>query len=70
MGKSISRKGLKEGDLVFFSGKGSRINHVGIVTKVRGRNVDFIHASTSKGVRVDKLNEGYWKNKYKKAVRM
>lgn len=69
-GKSVSRSNLSEGDLVFFSSKGSGINHVGIVTDVRGRNVEFIHATTSRGVRIDKLNEGYWKNKYRKAVRM
>ncbi len=70
MGKAVSRRNLKEGDLVFFSAKGKGINHVGIVVKVQGKNVDFIHASTSRGVRIDKLNEGYWKNKYKKGVRM
>lgn len=69
-GKSVSRGKLIAGDLVFFSSKGSGINHVGIVTKARGGDVEFIHATTSRGVRIDKLNEGYWKGKYRKAVRI
>lgn len=71
MGTSIPRRKLQEGDLVFFSSKGGQsINHVGIVTRVQGRQVAFIHATTSRGVRIDELNEGYWKNKFRKAVRL
>ena len=70
-GTPIKRNSLKKGDLVFFnSGGGKTINHVGIVVSVSGNNVQFIHTTTSKGVRIDPLNEGYWKDKYLKAVRV
>lgn len=53
------RKHLKSGDLVFFHPTGKRkvVNHVGIYLK----DNKFIHASSSKGVRVDDLDDGYWR---------
>ena len=69
-GQLIKRKNLQPGDLVFFSAKNNgRIDHVGMVTQVRGEDVTFIHASSSKGVRHDKLNVGYWRNLFKLARR-
>lgn len=48
------------GDLVFFfNSKG--VHHVGIIYG-EGK---FIHASSSRGVRVDSLEEGYWSKKKK-----
>ena len=65
IGKQVNRKELKPGDLVFFSSKNNKaVDHVGLVTQVRGTEVIFIHASTSKGVRFDRLDTGYWKNLY------
>ena len=63
-GKSISRGGLKEGDLVFF-GSLWKIDHVGIYLG-GGR---FIHASTSKGVMISPLQDKYWGHKYQGARR-
>ena len=59
---SVSKRNLKQGDLVFFSTQGSRkkINHVGIYMK----DGKFIHTSSSKGVRLDYLNDNYWKDKW------
>lgn len=61
-GDWIDLKQVQKGDLLFFATKkGSRnINHVGIVTDSRVGNVEFIHASTSKGVIVSNLAERYW----------
>ena len=54
----VSRRNLREGDLVFFTSRASkkRVAHVGIYLK----NGKFIHASTSKGVIVSSLNEQYY----------
>lgn len=56
--QKVRKSHLKAGDLVFFSPKGSArsINHVGIYLK----DGKFIHASTSRGVRVDPLDDSYW----------
>ena len=56
--KKVHKRKLDTGDLVFFSTDRSRknISHVGIYLK-QGK---FIHASTSSGVIVSKLNEPYY----------
>jgi len=61
-GEWVDIKEVKKGDLLFFSTKkNSRtVNHVGIVTDSRIGNVEFIHASSSKGVMVSNLAERYW----------
>lgn len=61
-GKKIKLKQVQKGDLLFFttSKNRRRINHVGLVVSVRGNDIQFIHATTSRGVLVSSLNEGYW----------
>lgn len=57
--RKVARRGLKEGDLVFFHNGKSRkkVTHVGIYLK----NGKFVHASTSRGVIVSSLDENYWR---------
>lgn len=64
----VSKGGLKAGDLVFFATSKShgRINHVGIYLK----DGKFVHASTSRGVIVSELTEGYYKRTWKKGGRV
>jgi hypothetical protein len=70
-GELVPREELQIGDLVFFDAKSSgKIDHVGMVTKAEGDNVIFIHSSTSKGVRFDYLNDGYWVDKLRMARRV
>jgi len=47
---------LKEGDLVFFKVKSSRISHVGVYL----RNNFFVHSASSKGVSIANLSSVYW----------
>ena len=56
--RKIRKSKLREGDLVFFHNgrKKKRATHVGIYLK----NRKFIHASTSQGVIVSRLDEKYW----------
>lgn len=71
MGTKVAIRQIRPGDLVFFSTGGSqRINHVGIVWEVEDGDVSFIHASTSKGVRIDQLSQDYWSKRFKKGVRL
>ena len=58
-GFSIKKSQLKVGDLVFFkTGRFSR--HVGIYM---GEG-EFFHVSTSKGVKISKLSNPYWRKHY------
>ena len=61
-GNWIDLKTVQEGDLLFFATrKNSRkVNHVGLVTKVKKDHVEFIHSTTSKGVITSRLSERYW----------
>lgn len=54
----VIKRNLREGDLVFFtsSRSGRKVAHVGIYLK----DGKFIHASTSQGVIVSRLNESYY----------
>jgi hypothetical protein len=54
-----NRGQCKEGDLVFFNIKSSRISHVGLYLM----NNFFVHASSSHGIMISSLDDKYW-NKY------
>ena len=71
-GNRISLQKAKEGDLVFFQTNKNKkvINHVGLVTEVKGGIVKFIHSSTSRGVIVSSLDERYWKSTFVEARRI
>jgi hypothetical protein len=52
---------LQAGDLIFFANnKKKRINHVGMYLS----NGQFIHASSSQGITVSKLENRYWKKRF------
>lgn len=61
-GNWIDLKEVKKGDLLFFATKKNsrKVNHVGIVTRTQNDDVEFIHASTSKGVITSTLKQRYW----------
>ncbi|WP_452225115.1 C40 family peptidase [Lacinutrix chionoecetis] len=61
-GDWIDLKKVREGDLLFFATKKNsrNVNHVGLVTNIYSDTVEFIHASTSRGVMTSKLSEKYW----------
>lgn len=67
-GRSVSRGDLKPGDLVFFHTVTSGISHVGIYAG----NGKFVHASSrrSGGVRVDRLDSGYYSGAFRGARRV
>lgn len=73
VGREISIDELRSGDWVFFvtnkGGTGS-VNHAGLVTeKLNDKEVIFIHASSSKGIREDNLFSKYWMSCFAKAMR-
>jgi len=64
-GTVISRDNLQTGDLVFFNTY-TYLGHVGIY--IGGG--DFIHASSSKGVTVSSLNDGYYSSRFEGGTRV
>ena len=72
VGVAVARQQLKKGDLVFFAtGTPNVINHVGVVSNVAANGtVDFIHASSSRGVMISNLSQDYWNKAYITARRV
>ncbi len=63
----IDRDDLQSGDLLFFSPDGGRISHIGIYVG-EGR---FVHAPSQGGtVRLDRLDNPYWRKAYREAKRV
>ena len=73
VGREISIDDLHAGDWVFFvtnKGGTASINHAGLVTEKRSdKEVIFIHASSSKGIKEDNLFSKYWMACFAKASR-
>ena len=65
VGTKVSKNKLKPGDLVFFR-PSRKYDHVGIFID----DHIFMHSSTSKGVIKSKLDNPYWKKKYRFAKRI
>ena len=66
--KKVSKGKLEPGDLVFFatSSNKKKISHVGIFLK----DGYFVHASTSKGVIINHLDQDYYRRTWKKGGRL
>lgn len=62
----LTKAELKEGDLVFFRSNGRTISHVGIYLG----DDRFAHASSSRGVKIDNLNEPYYARIFYKGGRI
>ncbi|MCT8467751.1 C40 family peptidase [Chromohalobacter canadensis] len=58
-GKRVQRSDLEAGDLVFFRSPGP-YNHVGVYVD----DGYFLHASTSQGVKLSRLDNVYWNRHY------
>ena len=71
-GEPVRVSEIRKGDLLFFKTKrgGKKINHAGLVVEVARDEVKFIHATTSRGVIISSLREGYWNHSFVKAVRV
>jgi cell wall-associated NlpC family hydrolase len=71
VGKKLKREEIQKGDLVFFRTNGrSVINHVGLVTEVKGDEIIFIHSSVQRGVIVSSTKEPYYQRTFAQANRI
>lgn len=59
VGDEVSYADAQVGDLVFFK-TAAKVYHVGVYMG----NMQFMHASTSKGVIISRLDNPYWASKY------
>lgn len=59
-GKAVTLSQLAAGDLVFFTTYTAGVSHCGIYIG----DGKFLHASSSKGVKVDSLDSDYWKPRF------
>ncbi len=67
LGQKVAFDELQPGDLVFFKGrstKSARVGHVGMVIEKTPQGFKMIHASTSKGVRIDNYSDAYYKSRF------
>lgn len=62
----IDASDLQTGDLLFFKIKSEKVSHVGIYISKK----HFVHATTSKGVMINSLDENYYKTYFLKAGRI
>lgn len=64
----VSRSEMQRGDLVFFTSpnSGRGVGHVGIVVDVDPvtRSFNFIHASSSQGVKITNSNDGFYARRF------
>ena len=61
-GKEVLLRESRPGDLILFTGsdaKSGEVGHMGIITENKNGWIQFIHASTSKGVVISAMNSYY-----------
>ncbi len=67
LGKEVSVKNMRPGDLVYFKGSDKRekgIGHVGIVVENKNGKIKFISATVSSGIHLDDIDGPYWKERF------
>lgn len=70
-GRSISIKKVRPGDILFFrTSRKRKVTHAGLVVRTSKQPPEFIHSSTSRGVIVSSLSQGYWNKAFVEARRI
>ena len=70
-GRKITVKKVRPGDILFFkTSRKRKITHAGLVVRIHNKTPEFIHASTSRGVIVSSLSQGYWNKAFVEARRI
>jgi len=67
LGVKVDFEDLLPGDLVFFNGRkagGPQVGHVGMIIQKTKNGFKMIHASVSKGVRIDDYHDPYYKARF------
>lgn len=66
LGEKIAKNEAQPGDLIFFSSpkSGKKVGHVGIITSVTEKGIEFVHAAVKGGIKTDFLNTKYYLKHY------
>jgi cell wall-associated NlpC family hydrolase len=67
LGVKVEFNDLQPGDLVFFNGRkagSTQVGHVGMVVQKTKNGFKMIHASVSKGVRIDDYQDVYYRTRF------
>lgn len=70
-GIPVEQHKAQKGNVILFTGsdeKSKTAGHAGIITEVKDGTIYFIHASTSKGVMINKLTDTYYAKRFLKIV--
>lgn len=70
-GIPVEKHQAQKGNVILFAGsdeKSKTAGHAGIITEIKDGVIYFIHASTSKGVMINKLTDTYYAKRYLKIV--
>jgi hypothetical protein len=72
VGKKVSIKNAQPGDIICFTGRNARsrqLGHVGIVIE-NSSDIYFIHSASQGGIRVDRLSQKYYKDRFRSIRRI
>lgn len=70
-GIPVEKNKAQKGNVILFAGsdeKSKIAGHAGIITEIKDGTIFFIHASTSKGVMINKLTDTYYAKRFLKIV--
>jgi murein DD-endopeptidase / murein LD-carboxypeptidase len=70
-GKPVQQHKAQKGNVILFTGSNEKdkvAGHAGIITEIKDGVIHFIHASTSKGVMINKLTDAYYAKRFLKIV--
>lgn len=72
LGERLNLNEVTTGDLLFFETdkKKKVINHVGLIVQLDSRSIYFIHSTSSRGVIISSMDEGYWREHFVMARRI
>lgn len=73
IGKEIPEAEAEAGDLIFFQGENindKKVRHVGLLVNKKGEKLNFIHSSSSHGIRYDTVDNPYYKKRFVKIKRV
>ncbi len=67
VGAAVESNAAQPGDLIFFKGHsrtGTRIGHVGLISRIINGKIQFIHSAWNGGIRYDYAHAAYYQRRF------